>query len=92
MNRYSKYELILARHSTLTISVAWGIVSIVLYGMYGFNYTLEAEKYILQADYVLTHYSFEEARFLYYATTIVLICISKLLTGHVALADRKSVV
>ncbi len=86
MNRYSKYELILARHSTLTISVAWGIVSIVLYGMYGFNYTLEAEKYILQADYVLTHYSFEEARFLYYATTIVLICISKLLTGHVALA------
>ena len=57
-----------------------------LYLFFGFNYTLEAQKYITEANYYISHHSFSAGRYLFYSTTILLIAGCKVLGINLAFA------
>jgi hypothetical protein len=46
---------------------------------FGFNFQLEATKYINEANFILTNHHFSQARYLFYSSTIFIIALSSLL-------------
>lgn len=46
---------------------------------FGFNFQLEATKYINEADFILNNHHFSQARYLFYSSTIFIIALSSLL-------------
>ncbi len=79
-------KIILAQKTTTLVVFVWGVATLLWFAIFGFRYNLEGEKYILQADYFLKNNSFKENRFIFYATTIFLIAICKILHLKMAIA------
>lgn len=54
----------------------WIFFQFLWYQRFGFVFTFEAPKYILEAQYFLQHHEFSQFRFLFYFTTIAVIAFS----------------
>lgn len=55
------------------VALLWLSFQLLWYVCFGFHFDLEAEKYIGEAEYVLTNHHFSAGRFLFYSSTIFVI-------------------
>jgi hypothetical protein len=76
----------LFKNDVKTIIIIWFIVEFLCYIFYGFNFTLEGEKYINEASYFTENKSFSQARFLFYSTTIFIIAFAKVVFNNLNVA------
>ena len=71
-----KIDIISSKGDYLIVAGLWIIAEVLLFWKFGFNFQMEAEKYINEAKFILENHRLSQARYLFYFSTIFIIALS----------------